>query len=603
MPDKQLSDFLPLPLDRPAGDDINSAELPLTLDRAAEELDAPTVKTRRVSGCFIVQHDASHAVQHCIDDAAATARIIVCDRNTTPTTQTIARCDALLEQSVNTLHHCAATAYPMASLIDNCSDVVVQAMQRLQHCAMANWYAPRRLIGCTSMMSYAAQRLRACLIAQYPGIILLGHCDAIVWHGRDVQHCQSLAILPPRTVPCEYYPVPEPPPPPPAPGVCGIPPPSDYLPLPLDRDVGNPASDTLPLPLVCWRDPIHIAISQKGYIMHHTITVTIDDQPADPITINLSAGMDGYCWQGNVELPPADFARLDLDNRQVGNEPIIHITIDGYEWRLMLEDGYRDNRRHAAHGGRSYSVPMRSLTARIGEDYAATKQGIITAPMYARQIADAQLEFLPFTIREWRIADWLVPANTYAVTGKTPLAVIGDIAAAAGGYIESHRTDATISIKPRWENPAWSLGEPMTTIPATAVISASGQKRLATRCNGVRVIPSGGGTGGHIYRSGTDTLPRAADLIHPLYTDQPVWIAAGKAALSDTGKHKDESIELPLSKKHGIPLAVLGQVWRIHEPGKHWDGVITDIAISVKADGSGAPVVRQNLTIDRYMEG
>lgn len=311
--------------------------------------------------------------------------------------------------------------------------------------------------------------------------------------------------------------------------------------------------------------------------------------------------MDGYCWQGSIELIPADFARIDLDNRAIGNEPIININIDGYEWTLMLEDNYRDNRRHAAHGGRSYSVPMRSLTARLGADYAATKQGIITAPMYARQIADQQLDLLPFSIERWQIADWLVPANTYAISGKTPLAVIGDIAQAAGGYIDSHRTEAKLSIKPRWSHPAWALGNPDVTIAATAVIAVVGQKRLAQRCNGVRVIPAGGGQGGHIYRRGSNTLPRAADLTHPLYTDQPVWIAAGTAALSDTGKHKDESIELPLSQRHGIPLAELGQVWRINELDKQWDGVVNNIALTVKADSNGAPVVRQNLTIDRYM--
>ena len=595
-------DKLPLPLGRRNPADLAGGALPLTLERKRDEVDeAQGPRYRAIAACFAVAVPADAVITTCASGGAAGAALSRCQTEMSAPARAVHACHDIDEQSMARLSHCGDIRAGTASAIGHCSDLLTPAMLRHVRCAALKWLGSLTLNHCDGIVIPAAPVISVCQRAAWRGSVNLAHCTYSAQAAAKIGRCQDIRWPRSREVPCEYYPVPEPPPPPPNQGPCGIAPPADYLPLPLNHPLLDVDSGHLPLPLVCWRERPYISIAKRGYIMHHTITAAVDGEPVKLLSLDLQAGMDGYCWLSTIDIAPADFARIDIDSRAPGKEPMLDIDIDGYQWRLMLEHDYRDNRRHAAHGGRSYSMPGRSVTALIGADYAATQQGIITGARYARQIADEQLKLLPVKIHNWAIADWLVPANTYAITGKTPLAVLGDIAQAAGGYLESHPTRATLDVKPRWPRPAWHLGEPHVTIPATAILAISGQKRLTPRCNGVRVIPAGGGSGGNIYRRGTDSLPRAPDLTHPLYTDQPVWIAAGTAALSDTGHHKLEALELPISRKHAIPLAELGQVWRIEEPGNTWDGVVQSVQISVRPESNGAIKLRQSVTIDRYM--
>ena len=336
--------------------------------------------------------------------------------------------------------------------------------------------------------------------------------------------------------------------------------------------------------------------------MHNKITADINGEPLDLLALTLTTDTDSYCWQGDITLSPASFAKLKIDQRAAGDEAVITVRINGHRWDILAED-YRDTRKFIGH---SYTVTGRSITAKLGADYAKGRHSKYDAARYARQIADEQLNLLPYRIAAWEAVDWLIPGDTYTVSGQTPIEVIADLARAAGGFVESHPYEAQLFVRPVWRQPAWGKPTPALTIPANLILSVSGQRRISERCNAVRLTPAAeqiGGAkakGGLVYREGTDQQPEASTLTHAAYTDTDVMRAAGIHALSETGTHKIETVTLPWAEKYQLPLASLGAVWAFAEGGQTWQGVIKGVSVAVELDG-GAPVVTQTVTIDRYL--
>jgi len=336
--------------------------------------------------------------------------------------------------------------------------------------------------------------------------------------------------------------------------------------------------------------------------MHNKITADINGEPLDLLALNLTTDTASYCWQGDITLSPASFAKLNIDGRTAGDEAVITIRINGNRWDILAED-YRDTRKFIGH---TYTVTGRSITAKLGADYAKGRHSKYDAARYARQIADEQLNLLPYRIAAWEAVDWLIPGDSYTVSGQTPIEVIADLAHAAGGFVESHPYEAQLFVRPVWRQPAWGKPTPALTIPANLILSVSGQRRISERCSAVRLTPAAeqiGGAkakGGLVYREGTDQQPEASTLTHAAYTDTDVMRAAGIHALSETGTHKIETVQLPWAEKYQLPLASLGAVWAFAEAGQTWQGVIKGVSVAVELDG-GAPVVTQTVTIDRYL--
>ncbi|WP_234404287.1 phage portal protein family protein [Neisseria elongata] len=141
-----------------------------------------------------------------------------------------------------------------------------------------------------------------------------------------------------------------------------------------------------------------------------------------------------------------------------------------------------------------------------------------TGSRAAQEIADAQLEFSGFKVIGWHIPDWLVAGGSYAVTGKTPMAVLQELAKAAGGFVESDPHLPVVRIKPRWPKAAWQIAEagPDATVPSSVILQINGRRTVSERCNGVFVwAEHAKGRAGDVYRQGSSREPRAAALTIP----------------------------------------------------------------------------------------
>ena len=408
-------------------------------------------------------------------------------------------------------------------------------------------------------------------------------------------------------VPCRYYPTPKPPPPPPVVFACRIRPPAGRLPLTLHRNRGEVPASALPLPLMCWHDTAPTFVPNlRSYLVHHIITATLGGLNIDPIKFDIKTDMDSYCWSGNIEISHVDYQRIKakLDVKR-GNEPLILVNVNGKAFGFIAENVSRKRQ----FGASVYQLSGRSSTARLGQDYAHAQGvnggGTIEQDLYASQIMRMQLNDLPFSIDEFHVDDWLIPAGTLSVSNQTPISIISQLATACGGKVISHVSEPKLSIIKRWRVPAWEMAtaKPSLVVPMNVVHSISDEKRTSPRHNTVTLI--GRQEAFESYRQG-----QGRNLIAPvanwyLYTDQASAIARGVQLLSDSGNHVHYTVKMLVSDKHNLPLAKLGQIWQINDDTDGGDGafnaLITSVGLSVSRDND-AVVVWQTVGMDRYVD-
>lgn len=423
---------------------------------------------------------------------------------------------------------------------------------------------------------------------------------------RAIQRDQAYHNTKTVAVPCRYYPIPEPPPPP-IDTICRPKPPANRLPLTLTHRRSHLPSHALPLPLTCWHDAAPTIIPNlRSYLVYNRISATIAGINIDPIAFSVKTDMNSYCWQGNVEITARDYAKIkDKLNTDSGQEPLLTVNINGHLFRLICEEQQR-RRQFANH---SHSISGRSISARLSSDYAKVQglsgTGLIDQDSYASQIAQQQLNGLGVAIERWDIADWLIPAGSYSITDKTPIAVIADIAKAAGGFIISDPSNATLSLKPRWKKPAWELATttPDVQLPLDVIRQIDDTRRVNPRHNTVTLV--GNKEGGIVYRNGQGRDKDAPVQNNSLYSDRDVIVPAGIAILSDSGIHGEYTVTLRWADKYNLPLAELGQIWQINDSISSgdgaWRGVVTAVSVNVRLEND-VPTVWQTVSIDRYLD-
>lgn len=417
--------------------------------------------------------------------------------------------------------------------------------------------------------------------------------------GRSLGFCQTQTIKTSLPVPCRYYPVPDFSDTLVQKNVCRIRPPSKQLPLSLTKKRVPNLGSHVPMPLICWHDvpPPSIPI-QRSYLMHNTIFATFAGIEIDPLSFVIKTDIESYCWQAQIELTTRDYAKISEKLKQNPHESMVTVVVNGTTFAFIVEE-QRRNRQFAYH---SHHLSGRSVSAKLGSDYAKAQSGLVNQATYASQLVHQQLANLPFEVDEWQIADWLIPADQYSVTGKTPIAVINDIARAAGGFLTSDKALPKLSLKPRWKQPAWQLStaNPDVIIAMDVIRQIDEQKRTNPYYNTVMLV--GQMQAGIVYREKEGRDKEAPSEDNVLYTDQAVIIPAGIAKLSDSGVHTDYTLTLRWAKKYHIPLAELGQIWQINDDEGFWRGVVNAVSVSVKVE-NGVPIIWQTVGLDRYCSG
>ena len=415
-------------------------------------------------------------------------------------------------------------------------------------------------------------------------------CGGSIYHGQIAKQQQRLNWSKSQPIPCEFSEIilPQPYQPPPKPPKKQ--PQSCCLPMYFSREKRRFSTRFLPLPFGRGGDIFPL----ESYIVLNKISAKCGDIAFNIISFQAACDMNGYYWTVSITLPPDDFARINWQDKEV----LIECKINDLVFQFLAENT-SDTRQF---GRRSYTLSGRSQTARLGADYARGLKGFVHQSAYAQQIARDCLADLGYTLN-WNLKDWLVPANVYSLTDKTPMAVLADIAQAAGACVYSDTAKAEITLLPRWKVAAWQLShaEPDLIIPSNVIQEITGQKQMQTQAHGVFVWgDSTQAKAADVKRSGSDGQPRATALTHSLYTDLTVCEQAGIAALSDSGVHKIETLKMPYLPKYGVCLPRLGDIWRVQEPSDAFNGVVNGIRLEVSLLND-VPNITMTVELDRYL--
>lgn len=480
--------------------------------------------------------------------------------------------------------------------LSGCLKTPIAHAIELSQSSLTHWQTSEKQHGCADVAISEMARQSNCADTSITGSGSLKNCTAWAYAGGAVKSCQRTNVGVAPQTPCEWYPIILPPPESDNKRPCGEKPASNSLPLNLSRHKVPYDPRMLPLPLSCNRDFKQIP-PLVTYMIVNKISAKSGDLVLNLLSASAKADMNGYCWLCDVALPPDDFNALKMQ-QNAGQETVIELQINQDVFVFMAEN-VSDNRQFAQ---RSYTISGRSLTAKLGADYALNRGGVIEQDLYASQIAQQQLANTGFTV-EWNAVDWLIPSGTYTLTDKTPIAVLQDLATACGAFVYSHPAERKLFVLPRWRVAAWNVAtaSPALTVPSNVIVQISGSASVQTQCHGVMIIgTSQNAKGANVRRSGTDGLPEASSKSHAAYTDYMVCEAAAIAALSDTGTHKTETVTLPVAHKYNLPIAEIGRVWQFVENGNAWNAVIQGVSIRVAVE-KDVPVVKQTVTADRYL--
>ncbi len=448
---RQPSHRLPLPLNRKLG----------TLD-VVDDVVTPTPtppKTKRkmdgVARHFSISQQASKAIADC-QQLMTTQQLIADDIVLSYSqAQAVAFCQKLMTLGFIPLVNDKKMSVVDGELLANCVDNPLSAFALLQNCIEPTTSPTVHYINCKNVQSAKVQHYQTCKNNPLSKIVNYQHSTDYHQHGGFIHHCHHAKIEPAVPVPCRYYPIPPPPAIPPV-RHCQIRLPSSRLPIRFSRKAGHFPSSALPLNLQCWHDDSpNITPNLRSYLVHNQISATVAGIAISPLSFSIRTDINSYCWQGSVELTAKDYQKIKhkLDVTH-GNEPLITVNLNGHLFTIIAEEQSR-TRQFVNH---TYSLSGRSVTARLGADYAQAQSGLLEQNNYASQIVNQQLNGLSISVENWSIADWLIPANSYSVSNKTPIAVIADIAQACGGFLTSHANEPKLSLKPKWKKTCMGIG-------------------------------------------------------------------------------------------------------------------------------------------------
>lgn len=601
------SDKLPLPLTRRQHNKPPSDRLPLALNRKLGTLDV--VLPQPTDPIPKPTPKRQNPVMAEFDSLISGSQGVNIDRRISRASDDVARAFGVLYGDVQmtahgrdmSTHHFVHIAHGADSTVSTphlIGSIYWHAWQALIALNHAHHISVGGGVGLYSynLVKYGARGfLHGCTHGNVVGVAGLTNDNTHQAKQRACAHDSTHNITHSTPVPCRYYPIPETEPDKPV-SYCSIRPPSDRLPLTLRRKRGQHASDTLPLAMVCWHDlPPASTPNLRSYIVHNIITATIGGIHVNPLSFSIKTDMDSFCWQGHIEIPTKDFAKIKGKLGSRGNEPMISVVINNRRFVIMGEE-LSKNRSFVNH---SYTLSGRSVTARLSADYATNKQGGLNQALFASQLCQQALANTGMAA-EYQAPDWLIGAGVYS-TDKTPIVILSDVAHASGAFVYSHPHEPSLVIKPRYKVPAWELAtaEPALILTLDPVKSISEQQRVSPAYDNVWLTSTS--RLDNVYRRQSARTAEAPIQSDELFTDQIATIAKGMQILSESGTHMDMTVTTRWADKYGLPLATLGDIWQINDDGGY-KAVVVSVDVQVKVE-DGVPSVWQVVGLDRYMGG
>lgn len=306
---------------------------------------------------------------------------------------------------------------------------------------------------------------------------------------------------------------------------------------------------------------------------------------------SMAIDKDSWTWSFSATLRSDALPYLEPGSR---SEPVeLEATINGQPYRLQVEKIGRDTQ----FGAVRIRISGRGRAAILAAPYAPVLNFGNSAPRTAQQLMADVLTINGVSIGwdvDWGLVDWPVPAGAWAMQGSY-IDAITDIAAAAGGYVQPHATDATLRIlssypKPPWE---WDTITPDIELPAAAASVESIEWVDMPAYNRVFAGGVSKGVFGPFTRAGTAGNLIAPQVTHALITHADAHRQRGLAELSNTGRQAHYQLKTQVMPETGIIV-----------PGKFVRYVggapVIGIVRSTSLDWS-RPVMRQTIGVETHV--
>ena len=340
----------------------------------------------------------------------------------------------------------------------------------------------------------------------------------------------------------------------------------------------------------------------KVYMTSHNLTAQmLPSMTSVPLyDATLSSDIGSFAWQFTATGPESLFAQLaPTVSANTAIPQQLQITLDGMTWVFLVESLKRDHR----FGQRRVSLAGRSATALVGAPWQREVAFSRATSGNAQQLAATALDLTGIGL-DWGITDWLVPANAWSAI-STPLAAVQAIADAAGGYLQSHRSAATLQVRhpypPRPSGDSggpwnWGLGAADIELAPDAVITSAIERRDGPDINAVYASGTTQGVLALVKRAGT-----AGDKLASLQTDALITASQaaqqrGLATLGKAGPQYAISIELPVLTGAGQPGVIdVGKLVQINE-STPWRGRVRSVSVN-----AAMPTARQTITLERHL--
>lgn len=326
-------------------------------------------------------------------------------------------------------------------------------------------------------------------------------------------------------------------------------------------------------------------------INSQSLTILSTGQVVETSGLSLSLDMDSWVWGWSATVP-AEY--LPLLQAVQGDAIELVATLNGTAFNLFVERVSRERQ----FGESRLSVSGRGRAAWLDAPYAGVQTRYNTGAMTAQQImADA------LTINgvsngwalDWQITDWLVPAGAWSHTG-TPMSACLAVAEAAGAYIQADRTASTLHILPRYVTPRWQWASltPEIILPEDVCVTEGIEWRDSPNYNAIYVSGETGGVLTQVKRTGTDGGNVAPMVVDPLITHADAARQRGTKELSNTGRSKVITLQIPLLAETGIITP--GKIIKYTESGQDHVGVCRSVQVS-----SSFPKIRQSIAVETHV--
>jgi len=348
--------------------------------------------------------------------------------------------------------------------------------------------------------------------------------------------------------------------------------------------------------------PVYI-LPARYYMAVHSLEAHLLPSltPIHIFDVTMGADVDSTVWTFSAKGPMSLFDALAPAT--AGTPTQLRITLDGLPF-VFLVDKLRSEERF---GQRQAAISGRSATALVGQPYARQTSRLSTVAKTAQQHALDALHLTGVGL-DWGITDWLVPSGAWSHTG-TPLAAVQAIAQAAGGYINSHRSNPTVLVRHpypmlpggipggpwNWEGAAGAFAADVELAP-DALITKSIERVDGPDVDGIYVSGTTQGIQAHVYRQGTLGAKLAPMEVDALITANAAAQQRGYSVLGQAGAKHLVQISMPVLTGGANPGVLdVGQLVQINH-AQPWRGRVRSVAVQ-----AAMPKVRQTITLERHL--